>query len=73
MTNAAQQLGFVFSRHGCACSGGTNDYYTATHDGKFYTLRIWPIKGVWSLMLSGYRIAWGNKENLTEKIKEIWD
>jgi hypothetical protein len=73
MREQAEQLGFVFSRHGCPCSGGANSIFVARHNDTAYTLTIWPRRGVWRLSVKGCKLASGNESNLQTKIQEVWD
>lgn len=72
MTQQAETLGFAFSRKGCPCSG-TPLIYTKQVDGTLYTLTIWERRNTWRLTMRGCVLATGNKDNLTDKIKALWD
>jgi len=72
MIEQAEQLGFKYSRKGCPCSG-TPLIYTTKKDGTLYTLTIWERRNVWQLKSKGYLLATGKAENLTDKIKSLWD
>lgn len=72
MRTIADELGFAFSRTGCPCNGSPA-IYICVRGTKRYTLTIWEKRDYWTLKEGGYQIAWGNKENMNTKIKEIWD
>ena len=72
MTQQAETLGFAFSRKGCPCNG-TPVIYTITREKTLYTLTIWERRNTWRLTSRGCVLATGNKDNLTDKIKALWD
>lgn len=72
MTQQAEALGFRFSRYGCPCNGKPL-IYTLNREGTLYTLTIWERRNTWRLTSRGCVLATGNKDNLTDKIKALWD
>ena len=72
MTQTAEALGFTYSRKGCPCNGSPS-IYTKEVDKTVYTLTIWPRRDVWQLKAKGCLLASGTAENMTTKIKAIWD
>lgn len=72
MKAQAEALGFSYSHKGCPCNG-TPLVYTRRVDNYIYTLNIWEKRNVWRLTKRGALLATGNKDNLTNKIQEIWD
>lgn len=72
MQAQAEALGFTYSRKGCPCNG-TPLIYTKTHDGTVQTLTIWQRRNTWRLTARGCLLATGNSDNLTSKIKQLWD
>lgn len=71
MKNIAVELGFEFNRKGCPCNGSP-DIYKKAINNKQYTLTIWERRDYWTLKVSGFQVAWGEKENMKSKILEIW-
>ena len=72
MTQTAEALGFTYSGKGCACERSPLIYRKEV-GGTSYRMKVWPRINVWKLYNRGYMLTSGNKENMTEKIKEIWD
>lgn len=68
MTQTAEALGFTYSRKGCPCNGTPVIYKKDA-----YQLTMWLKRGVWQLKTKNCVLATGNKDNMTDKIKAIWD
>lgn len=70
MKDLATQLGFLYSRKGCPCTG-TPLVYTRQADNIIYTLTLWERRNAWRLTAKGCVIATGNTDNLIEQITKI--
>ena len=72
MTTQAEALGFTYSHKGCPCNG-LNHVYKKNVGNSVQQLTIWPTRNTWQLKSRGVVLARGNKDNMTFKIKELWD
>lgn len=72
MTQTADALGFTYSCKGCVCERSPLIYKKEV-GGTVYRLKVWLRHDVWKLYNRGCMLASGNKDNMTDKIKAIWD
>ncbi len=72
MKEKALELGFVYNRRGCSCSGSPF-IYLATRNNVRYELTIWTSRDIWQLSANNTNIAEGTAADLTTKIQKLWD
>ena len=74
LNEEAVELGFEYAHKGCPCVGSPSVYHKI-HDGKMYVLTIYDrrTEPVWKLTCSQLVVERGRQNELTSKIKAIWD